>query len=267
MNQTPITLSILLTTIDSGIEKVISNMLAQFSQFDEIIVSHQITDEKWIQNNCTWPKNVKYIYEYSQWLSRNRNHALSHASSDICYICDDDIILKKWFKEIILWSYMAFPHRDVISFEAENTLWKKRFWLKWWKHNFLSFLKISSVGITFRRDTIIKKQIYFNEKFGLWTKYPIWEEALFLGECYKKSCVMIHDNTSIVVHPDDSTGKHYSKELARARIILWKELFGFFGGVFACMYFWVSHYRLYKKSLWAQKTWRIFIRALFTKKV
>lgn len=266
MSGNNLTLSILITTIDQGIEIVISKMIWQFSWAYEIIVSHQITDDRWIQDNYIWPDNVKYVYEHSRWLSRNRNYALSYATGDICYICDDDIDIKSWCIDIITSAYQKYPRADVITFEAENLYWKKRYGLKSWKHNFLSFLKISSIGITFQRKIIWDKQILFNERFGLWSEYPLWEEALFLKQCYKQSCHMIHDNTAIVMHPDESTWSLYTEKLARARIMLWKELFWWFWGAVGCMYFGIFHYDLYSKSLWVKKTLRTFLTTLFMKK-
>ena len=265
MSDSHLKLSILITTIDVWIETVISKMIWQFSWVYEVIVSHQITDGQWIQHDYAWPDNVKYVYKHSTWLSRNRNHALSHATGDICYICDDDISMKSDFIGIIQSAYFHSPQADIITFEAANEIWKKRFDLRWWNHNFISFLKISSIWITFQREAIVNKSIYFNEKFGLGSRYPIWEEVLFLQECYKKWCKMIHNESIIVEHPDDSTGRQYTDKLAESRIMLWKKLFWWFWWVFACVYFWVFHYKLYSKTLWTKKTLVIFFSTLFSK--
>jgi len=36
---------------------------------------------------------------------------------------------------------------------------------------------------------------------------------------------MIHNESIIVEHPDDSTGRQYTDKLAESRIMLWKKLF------------------------------------------
>jgi len=44
MNKTP-TLGILITTMNEGIERVKNTLLPELQNVDEVIISHQITDE------------------------------------------------------------------------------------------------------------------------------------------------------------------------------------------------------------------------------
>lgn len=265
MTKHSLTLSILVTTIDEWIDIVISKLLPQLWNCDEVIISHQIRDKKYLSDQNIFPDNVKYVTQESTGLSKNRNHALSYASWDICYICDDDIYFNPNFQDTILQAYEDNSDADIITFEAGNELWNKRFGLKSGKHNPFSFLKISSIWITLKRKTIQYKKITFNENFGLGTQYPIWEEAIFLKQCYSSWCNMTHNDSTIVTHPDESTGKIYTETLAVARIMLWKELFGFLWWLFACVYFIITHYKLYKNSLWFKKTFTIFLKSLFRK--
>lgn len=239
------TLWILITTMNSWIERVKKELLPQLKWVDEIIISHQITDNNIIPETLNLWEKVKYVYMFSSWLSKNRNNALKNSSSDICYICDDDLNFIEWFSNIIKSEYKK-SNFDIITFQAQNQSWKKHFNLKEWVHNRFSVLKIWSWWITFNRKSILEKWLKFDENFWLWTKYPVWEENIFLTDSIKKWLKMYHSDKSIVIHPDESSWIDYREELIIARIKVFKRLFWFiwwFAGVF---YFTILHYKYYK---------------------
>ena len=246
-----ITLWILITTMNNGINRVKKELLSQLKNVDEIIISHQITDKNIIPENIEeikkYHKNIKYVYMNEKWLSKNRNNALKYSNTDICHICDDDLNYIKWFEKIIKKAYEKNDY-DIITFQAENNEWKKHFKIKEWKHNRFSILKIWSWGIIFRRNNIIQKNIKFDENFWLWAQYSVWEENIFLTECYKKGLKIFHNDNSIVIHPDESSWINYKnrKDLIIARIKVFKKLFWFIWWFVGIFYFTISHYKYYK---------------------
>jgi len=239
------TLWVLITTMNEWIERVKKELIPQLKNVDEVIISHQITDKN-IKPKIEklWEK-VKYFYMSESWLSKNRNNALKNCKTDICYICDDDLNFVDWFEDIIKYEYKKSNY-DLITFQAENNDGKKHFNLKEWIHNRLTVLKIWSLGITFRRKSILEKWLKFDEKFWLWTKYPVWEENIFLVDCYRKWLHMYHSDKSIVIHPNESSGIDYRKDLIIARIKLFKRIFWFIWWFVWVFYFTILHYKYYK---------------------
>lgn len=75
-----IQISVLITTMDDRITVVIKNLLPQLTSVYEVIISHQITDKKYHIHDIVFPDNVRYIYDYSVGLSKNRNNALEKAT-------------------------------------------------------------------------------------------------------------------------------------------------------------------------------------------
>lgn len=242
-----ITLSVLITTMNEWIHRVKKELLPQLKEVDEVIISHQITDTNIIpENNILWD-NIKYYVMNEKWLSKNRNNALKFATWDICHICDDDLNYIPWFVDIIKWEYLK-NQSDIITFQAENEQWKKHFWVKEWKHNTISILKVSSIWITFNRLLIVKNNFNFNEKFWLWTKYPVGEENIFLSDILKKWFNLAHCNKSIAIHPDESSWIDYRDELIIARIKVFKKIFWYTWGLLGIIYFSVFHYKYYKSK-------------------
>ncbi len=247
MQNKELKLSILITTINEWIFRVKNDLLPQLLDVDEIIISHQITNKSMKSQKIIFWDNTKYYSMFKSGLSKNRNNALRHATWDICYICDDDLTIMPNFAENIRKIFQDI-NIDVATFQAVDELNNKHFEVNEWRHNNLSILKVWSWGITFRRKVVTSKWIKFNENFWLWTKYPVWEENIFLSYCLKKWLSVIHTDKVIVLHPRESSSIRYSKNLIIWRIQLWKELFWVFGWIFAIFYFTLSHHKYYKNE-------------------
>lgn len=245
--QNNLKLSVLVTTMNEWIYRVKKELLPQLMNVYEVIISHQITDKNIKPEQEKLWKNIKYFFMKEKWLSKNRNNALKNATWDICYICDDDLNFIDWFEDKILWEYKKSDY-DIITFQAENEKWKKHFNLKEWKHNRFSVLKVWSLWVTFKRKVLKNNNICFDEKFGLWSKYPTWEENIFLTDCYKKWLKIYHCNKSIVIHSDESSWIDYNKDLIIARIKVFKRLFWFFWWFAGIFYFTILHYKYYKNK-------------------
>lgn len=240
-----LTLWVLITTMNYWITRVKKDLLKQLKNVDEVIISHQITEESIKPEESFLWENVKYFYMYNKWLSKNRNNALKNCSTDICYICDDDLNFIDWFEKIIINEYKKSSY-DLITFQAENDEWEKHFNINEWWHNRLSVLKIWSWWVTFRRKSILEKDIMFDEKFWLGAKFPVWEENIFLTDCFKKWLNLFHSDKSIVIHSNESSWINYRKDLIIARIKVFKRLFWFFWWFVWIFYFTIFHYKYYK---------------------
>lgn len=264
-NNTNITLWVLITTMNDWIYRVKKELLPQLINVDEVIISHQITDWSILPESNTLWDNVKYFCMFEKWLSKNRNNAISKSTTDICYICDDDLNFIDWFENIIKDKYLQNNY-DVITFQAENGNWKKHFKLLEWKHNMLSVLKIWSWGITFRRNSLSKIWMKFDENFWLWTKFPVWEENIFLTDCIKSKLNVYHFDNSIVIHPDESSWMNYRDELIIARIKVFKRLFWFFWWILWVIYFTIFDYNIYKNKYSIKNFFILSFKSLINEK-
>lgn len=242
-----IKLSIIIPTFNEKIERVKKELLPQLKDVYEVVISHQITNPSIIPETENLWHNVKYIYMYDKWLSKNRNNAIKHATWDICHICDDDLDYVNWFQDVILNTYQKFD-ADLITFDAINENWESHYNLQTKKHSNFSLLNIWSIWITFQR----KNNIFFDEKFWLGTAMKTWEDNIFLIDCLKTWLKIYHQNTPIVIHPDESSGHVFDDDMIFARIQVWKRMFWFMWWVLAVFYFTFTKYRLYKDkySLW-----------------
>ena len=249
-----LTLGILITTCNENIKKVKKNLLPKLIKnkgVDEIIISHQIFDEKTKPEKNLTKGKVKYLFLKNKGVSKNRNNCLKYSTSDICHICDDDVIYLKDFEKKIKEEYKKNENFDLITFQAINQYNVKRYKVKEGRHNIIIPLRLSACGMSFRRKPIIKKNIIFDENFGLGAKYCCGEENIFLKECVDKKLNLRHSNKIIVLHKDLKEKNKlilYKDLLIISRIQVFKKIYGFLGGVFAVFYFSIFKYREYKNK-------------------
>jgi glycosyltransferase involved in cell wall biosynthesis len=260
------TLGILITTCNENIKRVKKDLvpnLIKNKNIDEIIISHQIFDKITKPEKNLTKGKVKYFYMFEKGLSKNRNNCLKNSKSDICHICDDDLIYLKDFSKIIKTEYLKNKNLDLITFQATKENNKNHFDVKQGKHNSLSILKIWSWGITFKRKSILNKNIKFDETFGLGSKWCVGEENIFLKDCLDKKLKMIHCDNSIVFHKDESSGLNYRDNLIISRIKVFKRLFGFVGGFLGIFYFTIFKYKEYKNKYSFFKYFWLSFKSLF----
>ncbi|MBI6077505.1 glycosyltransferase [Clostridium perfringens] len=139
-------------------------------------------------------KNIKIISYEEVGLSKSRNRALENSNGDICILSDDDITYKDNYKEIILNAYEENLDADLIVFQIENSkgeLYKNYKQNKMILNKF-DIMRVSSMEITFKRESLIKNNIKFDEKFGAGSRYYCGEENILLSDCIKKNLKVVY---------------------------------------------------------------------------
>ena len=127
--------------------------------------------------------NIRMLDTNTRGLSKSRNLAIQHAVGDVCLLCDDDEQLDPSYEDTILGAYEALPDADIICFRISNQpsrLKQKTQRLTKW-----TAMRIASWQITFRRDSIWKSGIRFDEDMGAGTGNGGGEEVKFLRDCIK----------------------------------------------------------------------------------
>lgn len=120
-------------------------------------------------------------------LSRSRNKALINSNCDICVIADDDMYYEGNYLESITNAYTKYPDADIIIFVVDNEdIAHKKKIQKEGRISYLKSLKVQSVQMTFKRESILKNNIKFDEHFGAGSTYYWGEENIFLFDCLRK---------------------------------------------------------------------------------
>ncbi|MBA2850514.1 glycosyltransferase involved in cell wall biosynthesis [Methanococcus maripaludis] len=255
-------LCVLITTMNKNIKRVKEELLPQLTDCN-VVISHQITKTDIHPETEPLGKNVFYTPIYNSGASTNRNNALKYAKGDICIFCDDDLNYIPNFKEIIIKGYMENPKADVITFRAikpEGTFHDKL--NKKFKHNFKTILSVITWMISFKNESVVSKDIKFDENFGF-SRYLGCEENIFLKDCLDNNLNILHLPEPIVIHPEESTGNSWTEHVIYSKGAAFRRMYGNVCGALLCLIFCILKYGEYKKKLSFMKHLKLILKGFF----
>jgi len=191
-------------------------------------------NSKFMQRAITPPAPYLVINQISpnKGLSKSRNQAIEQNSSDIALISDDDLEYKEDIEKIILEAFTNNSNADIITFQVQTPdgLAYKQYKPNSFWHTQKSIMSVSSVEIAFKKASIEKGSLRFDEKFGLGSDFPTGEEIIFLSDALKMGLKILYIPIPIVVHPQESSGKNYDNpKLIEAKGAMFYRLFSFLG--------------------------------------
>lgn len=172
-------------------------LVSTMNQSDNSILPKEMN----IQGNCTVINQVtkiddvpadvnshsrKFLSFRERGLSRSRNRAVENSTAEICVIADDDMYYTDDYRETISRAYNKYPDADIIAFHVdnENRASQKKV-MKEGRIGFIRSMKLASWQITFKKSSLSKKGILFDEKFGTGTEDYMGEENILLFDCLR----------------------------------------------------------------------------------
>ena len=174
--------------------------------------------------------------------------AIVNSEADICLLADDDVIYVDNYKDIIVEQFKLYPKADIITFQVEGIEKKfKNYHSKPRKLNYLTSMKVSSVEIAFKSQSIKDTGVRFNEIFGAGAKYFAGEENIFLYDCLKEGLSIQYVPIKIAdLHIGESSWfKGFDKEYFIAKGAIFTAMSKSFS-IPLIMQFALRKYKLYK---------------------
>ncbi len=234
-------------------------LMSCMHQQDASLVSQShITGDVLVINQCdtnsdtvcpTQNGTARMISTTDRGLTKSRNLAIANSNADICLLCDDDEKFLPDYEERIIEAYRNFPQADVLVFkilDQPQTLPDRIMRLR-----FPKLLNVSSWQISFRRESLLKAGVRFDELLGAGSGNGAEEELKFLLDCKRAGLKIWYVPTAIAsVGQSESTWFHgFDREFfynrgATTRYILGAPL-AFAYGVFYV----IKKYPKYRKNL------------------
>lgn len=147
----------------------------------------------------------KFLSFKERGLSRSRNRAVENSTAEICVVADDDMYYVDGYQEIISEAYKKYPDADIIAFHVDNEdKVKQKKVMKEGRIGFIKSMRIASWQITFKRSSLLKKGIIFDEKFGTGTEDYMGEENILLFDCLKSKSKIYYVPTKIATLKKDT---------------------------------------------------------------
>lgn len=192
-------------------------LVASMNSDSSLIEEMNLQTDAIIINQCNENKvelikrdnfNVKFISDVNRGVGKSRNLAIINSDADICLIADEDMVYVDGYEEIVRAEFEKNSDADMILFSLESSnperpLYKEE--SDHWVGN-RNFRKYGACRIAFKREVILKNNIFFSLMFGGGAKYGSGEDSLFLGECLKDKIKIFASTQKIAdVKQEDSS--------------------------------------------------------------
>ena len=210
-------INVLISTIDSGIDKIADILLTQRMDV-EYIISHQYRDDKYLPVPRELDREDVTISQIAgQGVTKSRNNAIRQATGDVCVLSDDDVRYSNEYFDTILDVYENHDI-DLACFKIFTGEGQPSYKNYPGQETVLTSLKghyPSGLEITFRLKPIMEKGILFDERFGLGSWLCTGGENLFLIDAIQSGLKIKFFPKYIVKHPFESTIKSFPKYAQR----------------------------------------------------
>lgn len=134
-------------------------------------------------------KSIKLITTSDRGVGKNRNNAIMHSTGDICLFSDDDMIYVDNYESIITNAFKEIPNADIIIFNIEMVGIEAsdiRVNNKIKKVHMFNCLNYGAPRIAVKRNSLIKKNVWFSLLYGGGAPYSSGEDSLFITEALRK---------------------------------------------------------------------------------
>ena len=200
--------------------------------------------------------NIRMLRTIARGLSKSRNLAIQHAVGDVCLLCDDDEQLNSSYGDTILKAYEALPDADIICFRISNQpsrLTQKTQRLTKW-----TAMRIASWQITFRRESILKSGIRFDEDMGAGTGNGGGEEVKFLRDCIKAGlkAYYVPKSIGIVAQTESTWFRGFDRDFFYKRGITNRYMLGLPVSILYAAYYTMVKRDLYKEYVTPWQSFR-----------
>ncbi|QIH75555.1 glycosyltransferase [Macrococcoides canis] len=178
-----------INTILSALELNKEYMLQQNIQGEAIIINQNSTEPKYervIDNNTTYD-----IYHFQQkGIGKSRNEGILLSNADIILLADDDEIFEDEYIHLIKNAYNIYRDYDVILFNVRYKNKPDKI-TDITEVNLKNCYKYGAVNISFKLNSIRKKDIFFSNNFGGGAIHGSGEDSKFIVDCLNNNLKVI----------------------------------------------------------------------------
>lgn len=202
----------------------------------DTLVVNQCNEDGFYEENRNG-KKIRVFSVNDKGLTKSRNFAISHSNAEVCLLCDDDESFKKGYEKKILKAYDKIKDADVIIFKIGNQ--PNRFPDNVRRMNYFDLMHVSSWQISFKRESLEKNKIRFDENMGAGTGNGAEEEFKFLTDCRKAGLHIYYCPAVIadVAQTQSTWFKGFDEEFFVNRGNTTRYIMGFFPALLYAFYY------------------------------
>ena len=239
---------------------------------DTLVRSSRITGSAVVINQCDREEFAEYgpvrMYSTTQrGLTKSRNMAISKSDADVCLLCDDDEVFVEGYEGAILKAYEQLPQADVIIFKMVNRA--PSFSDEVQRLRFPKTMKVSSWQISFRRESLLKGGVRFDELLGAGTGNGAEEELKFLTDCEKAGLKIYYVPTGIatVAQTESTWFSGFDARFFENRGATTRYILGWPAASLYALYYVLKKKKLYESQISSVDALRAIFRGIRENKI
>jgi hypothetical protein len=193
--------------------------------------------------------------------------AIETTEADICLLCDDDESFVSDYEKRILHAYRTVPEADLIIFKMCNQPTPFRDQIK--ELRFPWIMTVSSWQISFRRESLLRTGVRFDELLGAGTGNGAEEELKFLMDCRRAGLKIFYVPTAIAsVWQTESTWfDGFTEQFFINRGATTRYILGCVPAFFYGIYYVIKNHNKYRKYLTPAQAFGALLKGLKENKV
>lgn len=175
-------------------------------------------------------QDVELVQVNEKGLSKSRNRALEMSKGDLALVCDEDVQFLPDFYSTICEGFKE--HSKSANLAAITFMYlrngqpAKKYRPKTFRHHRFTLGSVSSIEVVLNMNWLRKKNLRFDERFGLGAHYGSGEEYIFLQDINLNKGRLFFYPKAIVAHEEETTGAQWTDELIKAKGAVFKRVFG-----------------------------------------
>ena len=197
------------------LEVLLSALNLKFENLEKMnIKSDCIVINQCGKNDYLEYKNFKIYSSDEIGVSNSRNKGLKYITGDIILLCDDDVIYNDSYEKNVIEEFEKNSDADFIVFNIDSPNRAIKHNTKNKRLHFYNILRYTSTRIAFKKESIDKSKIEFNNLFGPGAKYTSGEDTLFLVSALKNKLKIYSStkNLGTVYHSKSTWFEGYNEE-------------------------------------------------------
>lgn len=191
----------------STMHQIDKNIIKKCNINSDVVVINQCENNSEDEFKFKEKYRCRWINSRDRGLSNSRNLAMTNAQGDVCLLCDEDVVYKDNYCEIVEKAFKEIPTADVIIFDIDEVGTNEQRDKAKKIYKLSKFKTYGSVHVAFKRECFEKNKIRFNTLFGAGSNmYAMAEDALLFRDFAKKQIsVYVYPETISTVYFDNST--------------------------------------------------------------
>ena len=243
---------------------------------DRLIRDSRILGDAVVINQCgredsrtyqTEHGTVRWFDSATKGLTVSRNMALEKSDAQICLLCDDDEVFERDYAEKIRGAYEALPDADVIIFKMVGRT--PSFEDRIMRLKFPMTMRVSSWQISFRRESLMRTGIRFDELLGAGTGNGAEEELKFMMDCQRAGLEIYYvpEEIASVAQTESTWFAGFDQQFFYNRGATTRYILGFFAASAYAVYYVIRKRSMYRNQITPGKALCAIFRGIWENKI